>query len=74
VLYPDVLKLVSELGFEKIGRQTTDNLDLVLIGKPRAPIPYYNRHYELVLEDGDNSDIDDEVVAGLVRWIKRYQN
>ncbi len=72
--YNEVLKKVNEAGFEKIGRQTTENLDLVLIGKKCAVFPYYLRHYPLILENGENSDIDDEVVDALIRWIKRYQN
>jgi len=72
--YNEVLKKVNEAGFEELGRQTTENLDLVLIGKKGAVFPYYFRHYPLVLENGENSDIDDEVVDALIRWIKRYQN
>ena len=75
MLYHDVLKEVAALGFEKIGRQTTDNLDLVLIGKKRDVVfPNYPHHYPVILENGENSDIDDEVVAALIRWIKRYPN
>lgn len=74
MLYRDVLNKVNAEGFEKIGRQTTDNLDLVLIGKKGSTIPFYFRHYEIVLEAGEDSDIDDEVVDALMRWIKRYPN
>jgi hypothetical protein len=76
VLYKDVLNLVNDEGFEKVGRQTTENLDLVLIGKKGASstFPHYFRHYPIILESGENSDIDDEIVAALLRWIKRYQN
>jgi len=74
VLLHDVLKLANAEGFDNIGRQTSDNLDLVLIGKKNATIPFYFRHYELVLENGEDSDIDDEIVAALIRWMKRYKN
>lgn len=73
MLYKDVLSKIQRMGFDEVGRWKIDDLEKASIASSRVNIviPYAFPNYPVTLENGDDSDIDDEVVDALMRWIKR---
>lgn len=71
MLYPELLKEIEKDGFYEAGRFKTEGREMVSIADRHTPIiipfPFPNR--ALILDKGDDSDIDDEVIESLKRWI-----
>lgn len=70
--YRELLKRVRSLDFDEVGRFKTEGLELASIASVSEPavIPFAFPNYQLILEHGDDTDVDDEVVDALMRWIK----
>jgi hypothetical protein len=71
MLYQEVLTRIRELDFDEVGRFKTESLEMASIASSTDPpiIPFAFPNYQIILENGDDSDIDDEIVDSLMRWI-----
>ena len=76
VRYTELLqKVVRPRGFDEVGRLKMEGMETATIACQAEPIiiPFAFPNYPIQLEDGDNSEIDDEVVAALKRWMSRQR-
>jgi hypothetical protein len=73
--YRELLTKVQKLGFDEVGRFKTEGLEVASIANPSVPIviPFAFPNRQVILENGDESEIEDEVVDALLRWIA-YQS
>jgi len=69
--YKEILKRVRHFGFDEVGRFKTEGLELATIANQHEPmvIPFAFPNRQIILENGDDSEIDEEVEAALFRWI-----
>lgn len=69
--YRDLLKRIRPLGFDEVGRFKTEGLELATIASQYEPkvIPFAFPNRPIILENGDDSEIDSEVEGALLRWI-----
>jgi hypothetical protein len=69
--YRELLNRIRKLDFDEVGRFRTEGLEMATIASRREPIviPFSFPNHPLILENGDDSEIDDEIVDALMRWI-----
>jgi len=72
VRYRELLQRVRENGFDQVARQSQNNYDLAIIGKKGALVPFAFDNYPVILERGEDSDVDEEVADALFRWMNRH--
>jgi hypothetical protein len=70
--YRDFLMLIRPHGFDEVGRQKAGDYELAVIGR-REPIliPFSFPSKDLHLENGDDSELEDEVLDSIWRWIEQ---
>ncbi len=57
------------MGFDEVLKQDNEGFDMRIIAKPPIIIPYAFPHHGLILDKGNDTEIDDEVIEALFRWI-----
>lgn len=75
MLYKELSKDIDKDGFYEAGRFKTERLEIASIADQHTPIiiPFAFPNKAIILENGDESDIDDEVVDSLKRWIEKQK-
>ena len=73
--YRELLTRVQKLDFDEVGRFRTEGLELVSIANRAEPaiIPFAFPNHQIILENGDDSEIEEEVADALMRWIMNQQ-
>ena len=73
--YRDLLTNAEKFDFGEVGRFKTEGLEVATIASLSDPpmIPFAFPNYPLILENGDDSEIDDEAAEALLRWIMNQQ-
>lgn len=71
--YRDLLQVLEAYGFGEVVRIPKESPEIGVIASKRQPPvwPFAFPCRDIILENGDNSIIDDEVVAALFRWIEK---
>jgi len=71
--YRDLLEVVRQRGFDQLVRVQVEGYDLRLIGRGPVVIPFAFKSFPLLLENGDETEVEDEEIAALMRWIDKQQ-
>jgi hypothetical protein len=70
--YPELLEIIRGYGFDQIGRFQKDGYDMVFIGKKEGNvIPLFFSHKDILLPNGNETEIEDEEIASVLRWIEK---
>jgi len=67
--YRDLLKIIRDMGFDEVMKQQTEGFDMRIIAKPPITIPLAFPHRDLILDHGEDTEVDDEVIEALFRWV-----
>jgi hypothetical protein len=57
------------MGFDEVLKQQNEGFDMRIIAKPPIIIPLAFPHRGLILDNGNDTEVDDEVIEALFRWI-----
>jgi hypothetical protein len=67
--YAQLLTKLARLGLGQVSRMTTGGYDEARIGKPKEVIfPFPFRSYPVILENGPDTEIDEEIIDGILRF------
>jgi hypothetical protein len=70
--YPELLNCLQKLGFDEVKRYSTESVVLAVIASDERPrggeYPFAFPNLLILLENGDESELDEEVVDSAMRW------
>jgi hypothetical protein len=67
--YRDLLEIVRGMGFDEVLKQNNEGFDMRIIAKPPIVVPFAFPHRGLILDNGNDTEVDDEIIEALFRWI-----
>lgn len=67
--YKDLLEVIKSMGFDEVLKQENEGFDMRIIAKPPILIPFAFPHRGVILDKGNDTEVDDEVIEALFRWI-----
>ncbi len=71
--YRELLEMLKSYGFGEAMRVPGHNSEIGVISniRQRIVIPFAFPNYPVVLDDGENTVVDDEIIQAIFRWIEK---
>lgn len=68
MLYADLLEKLRPLGVGQVGTLTSGGYTMALLARPNEAIfPFPFKNYPIILDDGDQTYVDEEQVLAIAR-------
>jgi hypothetical protein len=69
MIYRHLLEKLAKFGIGQVSRSTCGTYDVASIGCPNEVVfPFPFPHIDIILDNGLESEIDEEIVDSILRW------